>query len=120
YGNDAENGIPTEVERERPSFPRPSWNEKADPQWGLPGETWWEVDRRHEIYANALAAGSRGDLCSVDAAVSANLDLELLALDVLDGLDSPSDVTGAWRILSELKVVDPTCGSGAFLFAALK
>jgi len=41
-------------------------------------------------------------------------------LIVLDGLDSPQDVADAWRILSGLKVIDPTCGSGAFLFAALK
>ncbi len=35
-------------------------------------------------------------------------------------MDSPQDVVAAWCILTDLKVIDPTCGSGAFLFAALK
>lgn len=35
-------------------------------------------------------------------------------------MDTPANVVSAWRILSNLKIVDPTCGSGAFLFAALK
>lgn len=43
-----------------------------------------------------------------------------MAVDVIDGMDSPADVAAAWRILTSLKVIDPTCGSGAFLFAALK
>lgn len=41
-------------------------------------------------------------------------------MDVIDGIDSPQDVVAAWRSLSDIKVIDPTCGSGAFLFAALK
>ena len=70
--------------------------------------------------SGSLASARAGEINSADAAVSANIDLETLTLDVIDGLDAPKDVVEAWTILTELKIIDPTCGSGAFLFAALK
>lgn len=111
---------PEEVTAQAGSFPRPSWNEKAPEDWGLPGETWWEVDRRHRHHERIVTSAKAGGINSADAAVTANIDLEMLALDVIDGLDAPKDVVKVWNILSDLKVIDPTCGSGAFLFAALK
>lgn len=111
---------PDYVTAETGTYPRPAWNEKAPEEWGLPGETWWEVDHRHRNYERVIASASAGRIDTADAAVSANIDLETLALDVIDGMDSPKDVVSAWDILTDLKVVDPTCGSGAFLFAALK
>ena len=55
----------------------------------------------------------------MEAAITANIDLETLAIDVIDALDSPEDVASAWEVLTDLNIIDPTCGSGAFLFAAL-
>lgn len=120
YGLSQDLPYPAEIEQQRQGFPRPAWNEKAPEEWALPGETWWEVDHRHRGYEKLLSAAKAGQINSADAAVTANMDLETLALDVIDGLDSPKDVVQAWGILTGLKVVDPTCGSGAFLFAALK
>jgi hypothetical protein len=119
-GLDPDLPYPDRVEQQRTSFPRPAWNEKAAQEWGLPGETWWEVDHRHRRYEQLLAAAGAGWINNADAAVTANIDLETLALDVIDGLDGPQDVVTVWEILKNLKVIDPTCGSGAFLFAALK
>lgn len=112
--------LPDEVSREETLGVRPAWSALAPETHGLPGETWWEVaHRRHEH--DALVRRCReGDVACVDAAVTANLDLESLAVDVIDRIDSPADVVSAWRVLTGLKVIDPTCGSGAFLFAALK
>lgn len=118
YGLDTP--YPEDITAQAESFPRPAWNEKAPEEWGLPGETWWEVDHRHRSYERIVASAKAGDINSADAAVTANIDLETLALDVIDGLDAPKDVVKVWNVLSELKVIDPTCGSGAFLFAALK
>lgn len=118
YGLDTP--YPQDITAQAASFPRPAWNEKASEDWGLPGETWWEVDQRHRDYERIIASAKAGAINSADAAVTANIDLETLALDVIDGLDTPKNVVAAWRILTDLKVIDPTCGSGAFLFAALK
>ncbi|MFC7597578.1 Eco57I restriction-modification methylase domain-containing protein [Terrabacter sp. GCM10028922] len=109
-----------EVEDQRDGFPRPAWNSKAPESLALPGETWWEVEHRRTTYAAVVEAAKSGNITDVDTAVTYNLDLESLATDVIDGMDSPSDVVAAWAILSGLKIIDPTCGSGAFLFAALK
>lgn len=111
---------PDEIVAQAGAFPRPAWNEKAGEAWGLPGETWWEVDRRHSHHRRIVASATAGHINSADAAVTENIDLEALALDIIDGLDAPGDVAEVWAILTDLKVVDPTCGSGAFLFAALK
>src|SRR5690606_13935430 len=56
----------------------------------------------------------------VSAAITANLDLRTLVSDYLRMLDTAEEVERAYRTLTDLTVVDPTCGSGAFLFAALE
>ncbi len=115
-----EHPAPDAVNAERQERVRPTWCEKAPPAYGLPGETWWELERRRTVRRALVDRIADGDITDVNEAISANLDLESLAVDVIDGMDTPRDVTAAWKILSEIKIIDPTCGSGAFLFAALK
>jgi len=115
-----EHPLPPGVEAERDELLRRSWNEQATDEHAHPGETWWEVVHRRDRYNALLRACKDGAINSVNAAVTANLDLESLAIDVIDHIDAPSDVVAVWRILSRLRIIDPTCGSGAFLFAALK
>lgn len=112
--------LPEEIRVEESSFPRPAWNSTAPDSHGLPGETWWELVYRRDRYKAVVEDLAEGRIASVDSALSANIDLETLAVDVIDRLDSPRDVVAAWEVLSGIKVIDPTCGSGAFLFAALK
>lgn len=111
--------LPSEIEK-ADVFPRPEWDSMpVPPELGLPGESWWElVDRRFNI-ARLRAAAKAGDMSSLADAISSNIDLETLAVDLIDALDTPSDVAAAWDVLTGLRVLDPTCGSGAFLFAAL-
>lgn len=112
--------LPKEIQAESNQFPRPSWDSMAVPaEMGLPYESWWEVADRRRIHAELMEALSSGAIADGDAAIRANIDLETLAVDVVDALDSPGDVIKAWACLSEIKILDPTCGSGAFLFAAL-
>jgi type I restriction-modification system DNA methylase subunit len=85
----------------------------------LPGERWREVVDRRAHYASLCVLLSEGTVRETNEAVSLNLDLQALAVDWLSSLASPEDITSAYAILIELKVLDPTCGSGAFLFAAL-
>ena len=118
HGSDLE--LPLEIELERGVFPRPTWDSLPVPsELGLPTETWWEVVDRRRTHSALVGMAREGTISSGDEVVRANIDLETLAVDVIDALDSPGDVVAAWRCLSEMKILDPTCGSGAFLFAAL-
>lgn len=115
-----ENDLPEEIEAQRNARRRPLWDAQADETFALPGETWWEVDRRRSEYREVLAAARAGKVDSVNRAVTENIDLEQLAVDTIDHLNAPEQALEAWRILSGLRIIDPTCGSGAFLFAGLR
>lgn len=115
-----EHTFPAEIEAQRGDLDRPLWDTLADETFALPGESWWEVDRRRQEYAKVLKASRAGQIESVNRAVTENLDLEQLAVDTIDQLSSPEQALAAWHILSDLRIIDPTCGSGAFLFAGLR
>jgi len=51
--------------------------------------------------------------------MSMNADLSLCLEDVIQQ-SSPEELWQVWSTLNSLTVLDPTCGSGAFLFAALR
>lgn len=91
----------------------------ADKNMGLPGERWREVlERRSKVSLLEERLSTQQNL-NVDALITANLDLLTFTLDNLDGITDPRVLTQIWDRLTELRVIDPTCGSGAFLFAAL-
>lgn len=48
-----------------------------------------------------------------------NLDLRQLLQDFIERCEDPALLNACWEVVTEVKVLDPTCGSGAFLFAAL-
>jgi hypothetical protein len=115
-----ETELPKMIAAEQDAWPRPTWTANGVPaDLGLPAESWWEVVDRRRHFDRVCAAARTGAINTVADAITDNLDVETLAVDVIDALDSPDDVFTAWQILTELKVIDPTCGSGAFLFAAL-
>ena len=90
-----------------------------DPTIQLAGESWIEtIDRRNRV-GGLLAAIEAGEVDTVDDLVSWNLDSRTLLADLIHELDSPEDIASAWKEITSTRVIDPTCGSGAFLFAAL-
>lgn len=91
----------------------------GDPSVALPGESVREVLDRRRAYSELVAELRAGGVASATDAATRNLDLRLLATDALADLEEPEHVVGAFRLLKELAILDPTCGSGAFLFAAL-
>ncbi|HEY0229062.1 MAG TPA: DNA methyltransferase, partial [Mycobacterium sp.] len=112
--------FPEDIEAERVSSVRPDWLDAPPEDIAHPGESWWDVDFRRKEYQRLVARLTAGEIDAVDEAVTENLDLETLAVDVIDSIVDPDAVFAAWKVLTELRIVDPTCGSGAFLFAALK
>ena len=99
---------------------RAAWSEKAPGSHGLPGETWWETIDRHRYYRELQTKLESGEIGDVNAAIAANLDLRTLVDDYLRMLAPIEAVEHAYEVLSDLSILDPTCGSGAFLFAALE
>ena len=88
-------------------------------EFTLPGESVIEAEKRIEYLSKLSRRIAVGEISNITELISLNIDIELLAIDIIDNLDTSEDVIKIWNILSGIKVIDPTCGSGAFLFAAL-
>jgi hypothetical protein len=97
---------------------RSGWDRPASPDLGLPTETWREVVHRRERCEALRTRMRAGDLASPDALVTANLDIARFVQDAIQAA-SEDALKAWWSALSGLTVLDPACGSGAFLFAAL-
>ena len=96
------------------------WEEISCPSIGLPTEKRRESADRIRRYRILKDRMQRGEIASVNEATTANLDLTRLAMDWLLDQKSSASLVKAWQILKGMRVLDPTCGSGAFLLAALK
>jgi hypothetical protein len=106
---------------------------EGDPlQWGLldeapidlnlclPDETWVEMFHRRNRVIALLGKIKDGQVCTVNDLVSQNLNSQALLVDVIAEIMSSEVAEELWQKVSQLSVIDPTCGSGAFLFAALE
>lgn len=91
----------------------------ADSDLGLPGERWRETLSRRRLATGLLEALAAGEVSDSNGAIARNLELQTLVLDWISELNVCDDIASTWSILNGLKILDPTCGSGAFLFAAL-
>lgn len=98
---------------------RERWNRRAPHAYALPRETWREVVARRQRGNELRRQLAAGNLCCADDLVSANLDLGRLVVDVIASCDDLKALVGIYRSLERLAVLDPTCGAGAFLSAAL-
>lgn len=99
---------------------RDDWNMiVADEQLALPTETWREVVERRARWQQVRDGLAKGRLTTLSQMLEANIDVEQYALDVIRDTTEAEDLHSLWNALTALSVLDPTCGSGAFLFAAL-
>ncbi|WP_137752909.1 DNA methyltransferase [Sphingopyxis sp. L1A2A] len=98
---------------------RGDWNKTAPATHGLPSEIWREVVARRERYEAIKARTAAGEIASIEDFITHNLDIRQFARDAIQYAESPDLVRAFWKGISAIKVLDPACGSGAFLFAAL-
>ena len=98
---------------------RPDWNQAAPGAYALPTETWRELIARRQRYTELRNKLAGGDVQSVNDLVTLNLDSERFARDLIVNSEGPELVRAFWNALTKISVLDPACGSGAFLFAAL-
>lgn len=98
---------------------RKHWNESADNEYALPTEIWREVVDRRSRYNEIKNLISEGKIKSIQDFVTYNLDICTFAQDIIDTVDDPALIRAFYDVIKNVKILDPTCGSGAFLFAAL-
>jgi hypothetical protein len=102
---------------------RGNWNQSTpyedEPEHFLPAETWREFVERRRRYCDLTAALTSGKVGSINDFITRNLDIRQFAEDVIQYSEGPELVTAFYKAIAAVSVLDPTCGSGAFLFAAL-
>ena len=106
---------------------RGGWNAPASDDCALPTETWREVVARRTRYEEVKSKLAAGEVTAVNDLITLNLDIEQFAKDVISQSEGPELLRAFWHALygnrersdTGISVLDPTCGSGAFLFAAL-
>jgi len=98
---------------------RGGWNTPAPQEYALPTEIWREVVARRRHYQEVRDRLAAGQVCQVNDLVTLNLDVRQFAQDVVSTCDDPAFLRAFWRAANEVTILDPTVGSGAFLFAAL-
>lgn len=97
---------------------RSEWNSRTPGQWGLPNEIWRETIDRLQRCGDILSKINRGEITSINDFITYNLDIRTFASDLIAKGDSRF-VGWFYHALQKATILDPTCGSGAFLFAAL-
>ncbi len=104
---------PNLIERRQP------WNKPAPADYALPTEIWREVVARRQRYEEVRQKLAAGEVREVNDFITLNLDLRQFAQDVIQNCEGPDLLMAFWNAISTITVLDPTGGSGAFIFAAL-
>ena len=95
------------------------WNKPASDDYALPTEIWREVVARRQRYETIHAKLANGDIRDINDLITYNLNIRQFAQDVIENCEGPELLRAFWKAITEVTILDPTCGSGAFLFAAL-
>jgi len=104
---------------------RGDWNKAAPADYALPTETWRELVARRQRCAEVRAKLAAGEIRSMNELISYNLDPRRFAEEVILGAEGPELLRAFYKAIAGntthpgISVLDPACGSGAFLFAAL-
>jgi len=98
---------------------RTEWNRSAPAEYALPTEIWREVVVRRKRYEEVREKLAKGEIRDINDFITYNLDIRQLAQDVIETSERPELLRAFYHAIEKVTVLDPTCGSGAFLFAAL-
>jgi hypothetical protein len=99
---------------------RGDWNRRADEDFSLPTETWREHIARRKRYQQILDDFAAVRITTINDFITYNLDLIKFVQDFVADTDDPLVIRAFYfECLKTVTILDPTCGSGAFLFAAL-
>ena len=122
--------LPAEIEKgvdsKKPNLleRRDAWNKAAPSEHALPTEIWREVVARRQRCAelrdrlSAISSESAVPFQTNDL-ITLNLNIRQFAQDCIENAAAPEVLWAFWQAIEQITVLDPTCGSGAFLFAAV-
>ena len=85
----------------------------------MPTEIWREVVDRRRRYAEVKEKIENGEIESINDFITYNLNITQFAEDVVFNTTDPKFLETFYKALNSVTIIDPTCGSGAFLFAAM-
>lgn len=111
---------------------RAEWNKPAPGEYALPTEIWREVVARRQRHDEVRSKLVNGEISSINDFITCNLDICQFAQDVVENCEGPELLRAIWyaiagripeksneKLQAGISILDPACGSGAFLFAAL-
>ena len=95
------------------------WNTLALDKYALPTEIWRETVARRQRYETVHTKLANGEIHDINDLITYNLNIRQFAQDAIESCEGPELLRAFWKAITEVTILDPTCGSGAFLFAAL-
>lgn len=98
---------------------RSAWNTKTAEKFALPTEIWRETIERLQRCESILNKIHNGEITHINDFITYNLDIRSFVYDLLHNTDDHLFVLHFYKALQNITILDPTCGSGAFLFAAM-
>ncbi len=98
---------------------RKEWNKPAPSEIALPTEIYREVIERRKRYLEVFDRINNGEIREINDFITLNLNMRQFAQDVIETTEDADFIRHFYRALTRVTILDPTCGSGAFLFAAL-
>ena len=98
---------------------RGGWNKPAAAGFALPTETWREHVARRRRCLELRQKLAAGEVIQINDLITHNLDIRQFAQDAIASCESSDLLKAFYQAIEQVSVLDPTCGSGAFLFAAL-
>lgn len=116
---DIENKIVTEKDETHLWEIRKVWNKKAPEEIALPTEIYRELIQRRKRYAEVKAKIENGEITQINDFITYNLNVRQFIQDIIADAEDPFLIKHFYDAIKKVTILDPTCGSGAFLFAAL-
>ncbi len=101
--------LPAHIEADRPALP----------PHARPTETWREYLARRRRCLEIRDNVRCGKISTINDFITYNLDIRRFAADSIAASESSELAQAFYQAITTVKVLDPTCGSGAFLLAAL-
>ena len=98
---------------------RAHWNDRTPDTWALPTEIWRETIERLQRCRDIQRKISSGEITEINDFITYNLDIRQFVQDLLEDTKDHLLLLHFMKALISVSILDPTCGSGAFLFAAM-
>ncbi|HQQ95754.1 MAG TPA: Eco57I restriction-modification methylase domain-containing protein [Cyclobacteriaceae bacterium] len=112
--------LPKEIAKGLKDIPaRTEWNKQAPSEFALPTEIWREVIDRRRRYEFQKSEMADGKVLELKDFITHNLNIGQFVQDIIENTNDADFLREFYKALTSVTIIDPTCGSGAFLFAAM-